>query len=102
MDEWNKGRPTNVEQAVGVILRKALFRLHDKPHENTFVFIATASPTCSYIMLVCFYSVIIYDCNVRNTAPVKPIVCIDRCMWLKISAFILVQQESEWLIDSKT
>jgi len=59
MDEWDTGRLTNGEQAVVAILRKALFRLPVKPYENTFVVNATASPTCRYIMLVCFYSVII-------------------------------------------
>ena len=58
--EWNTGRLTNGEQAVVVILRKAIFLLPDKPLEKTFVFKATASPACRYIMLVCFYSMIIY------------------------------------------
>jgi hypothetical protein len=60
MDELNTGRLANGEQAVVVILRKALFLLPHKPHENTFVFKANASQTCRYIMLVCFHSVIIY------------------------------------------
>jgi hypothetical protein len=45
MDEWNTGRLTNGEKAVLMILRKALFRLPDMPHENTFVVNATASTT---------------------------------------------------------